>query len=189
MRNTTILTFLVFISSIAFSQNPTTRPSQGSEIKPVQMPKIATALPTNVGFLAEADGSDLVNVKPVQEIYPTFGKEKFDAASNFNNSTFTVPTDGFYHFDVTLNMETSHQGATMELYFNIVSKDGTPLPSPVKAISSMPTHGNYNQYFVTATLSASIPLKKGDKLSIASRSQGYGSATLTRSFFSGFKIF
>jgi hypothetical protein len=189
MRTITIFTFLVFLSLAALSQDPNTRTKTDPPVKPLQMPKIAMAPPANVGFFAESNGGDFIAVPSAQVINPSFSNEKFDAANNFNNSTFTVPSDGFYHFDVTLNMETSHQGATMELYFDIVSKDGTPLPSPVKAISSMPTHGNYNQYFVTATLSASIPLKKGDKLSIASRSQGYGSATLTRSFFSGFKIF
>lgn len=82
-----------------------------------------------------------------------FLTEEFDDGNNFDDSTFTCPASGVYHFDIQLNWNTSSTATGM--YDVTAAVNGTTFSEALQPISSTTT-------YTSSRMSFTLKLNKGD---------------------------
>lgn len=86
----------------------------------------------------------------------SYDTEDFDSNNNFSGGTYTVPVDGFYHFDAQLALSTS----TADTFFIILYKNG----SEVKRGNRMVPQAVANPHYFM--LSCLLLLTEGDTIEV-----------------------
>ncbi len=144
----------------------------------------------NIGFVAASNFDDRkADIKASGWIKAGFSEEQYDASGNFKNSVFTVPADGFYHFDGMINLNVSNDISTCRLQLDITDKDNVPQSGGYSANGGSFAGGDYYKFTIVTDLSVNVYLKKGYKVGLQYSAVGFASGSLYSGYFSGYKIF
>ncbi|MCX8018896.1 MAG: DUF2092 domain-containing protein [Chitinophagaceae bacterium] len=147
----------------------------------------------NIGFSAfHSNYNDKREFESLQSITAVFSKEIYDSSGNYKDSVFTVPIDGFYHFDALVIVETigySGQFADFKASISIASKKNESIKE-CASFSGNPRNVKLDVYRTEIQMFCNLYLNRGDKVRVRITGDGFaGKAVYNGGTFSGYKIF